>query len=124
MNTVLLTRSHSMAAVRRIQAMGAESVVLSLGSRGAIGGVHWQGADQLWEATPPRIEAISPIGSGDALAAALTWSLRNGDDFPEALSWGVAAGSASAQLPGNQFATFEQTAEIHGDVELRRVEGP
>lgn len=124
LNTVLLTRSHSMAAVRRIRAMGAESVVLSLGSRGAIGAVHWQGAEQLWEATPPRVEAISPIGSGDALAAALTWSLRNGDDFPEALSWGVASGSASAQLPGTQFATFEQTTKIHGDVELRRIEGP
>jgi 1-phosphofructokinase family hexose kinase len=124
LNTVLLTRSHSLAAVRRIRSMGAESVVLSLGSRGAIGGVHWQGADQLFEAIPPRVEAISPIGAGDALAAALTWSLSNGDDFPEALSWGVAAGSASAQLPGTRFATLEQAAEIHGDVDLRRVEGP
>jgi len=124
LNTVLLTRAHSMAAVKRIQAMGAESVVLSLGSRGAIGGVRWQGAEQLWEATPPRVDALSPIGAGDALAAALTWSLHNGDDFPEALGWGVAAGTASAQLPGTQFATFDQTAEIHRDVDLRRVEGP
>ncbi len=112
LGTVLLTRSHALAAVRRIRAMGAESVVLSLGSRGAIGAVHWQGADQLWEAAPPRVEAISPIGAGDALAAALTWSLHNGDDFPEALSWGVAAGSASAQLPGTSFATLDQAAEI------------
>jgi 1-phosphofructokinase family hexose kinase len=122
LNTVLLTRAHSLAAARRIQAMGAESVVLSLGSRGAVGAAHWRGVDQLWEAIPPRVEAISPIGSGDGLAAALTWSLRNGDDFPEALSWGVAAGSASAQLPGTRFATLEQTAEIHGDIDLRRVE--
>lgn len=124
LNTVLLTRAHSMSAVKRIQAMGAESVVLSLGSRGAIGGVHWQGADQLWEANPPRVDALSPIGAGDALAAALTWSLKNGDDFPEALGWGVAAGTASAQLPGTQFATFDQTAEIHREVDVRRVEGP
>src|SRR6202161_2770457 len=41
LNTVLLTRSHSLAAARRIRAMGAESVVLSLGSRGAIGAVCW-----------------------------------------------------------------------------------
>jgi 1-phosphofructokinase family hexose kinase len=123
LNTVLLTRAHSLAAARRIQAMGADSVVLSLGSRGAIGAICWQGANQLWEATPPRIEAISPIGAGDALAATLTWSLRNGDDFPEALSWGVAAGSASAQLPGTRFASFDETARIHGDVDLRRVEG-
>jgi 1-phosphofructokinase family hexose kinase len=122
LNTVLLTRSHSLSAARRIRSMGAESVVLSLGSRGAVGAVCWQGADQLWEAIPPRIEAISPIGAGDALAAALTWSLNNGDDFPEALSWSVAAGSASAQLPGTRFATLEQAAEIHGDIDLRRVE--
>ena len=63
----------------------------------------------MWEATPPRMDAISPIGAGDALAAALTWSLVNGDEFPEALCWGVAAGSASAKLPGMNFATLEQT---------------
>src|SRR5579871_6472642 len=122
LNTVLLTRAHSMAAVQKIRAMGAESVVLSLGSRGAIGGIRWRGADQLWEAIPPRVEAISPIGAGDALAAALTWSLRNGDDFPDALRWGVAAGSASAQLPGTRFASRDETSAIHSDVDLRRVE--
>jgi fructose-1-phosphate kinase PfkB-like protein len=119
---VLLTRSNCLAAAKRIRQMGAEAVVLSLGSRGAIAAMQWQGAEQLWEATPPRIEAISPIGAGDALAAALTWSLRNGDDFPEALGWGVAAGSASAQLPGTRFATLEETGVIHSDIDLRRVE--
>jgi 1-phosphofructokinase family hexose kinase len=118
LNTVLLTRSHSLAAARRIQAMGAESVVLSLGSRGAIGAT----ASQLWEATPPRVDAISPIGAGDALAAALTWSFENGAEFQEALRWGVAAGSASATLPGITFATLEQTREVYEDVDLRRVE--
>jgi 1-phosphofructokinase family hexose kinase len=122
LNTVLLTRSNCLAAAKRIRQMGAEAVVLSLGSRGAIAAMQWQGAEQLWEATPPRIEAISPIGAGDALAAALTWSLRNGDDFPEALGWGVAAGSASAQLPGTRFATLEETGVIHSDIDLRRVE--
>jgi 1-phosphofructokinase family hexose kinase len=122
LNTVLLTRSHSLSAVRRIRQMGAESVVLSLGSRGAIGAVLHKDAEQIWEATPPRVEAISPIGAGDALAAALTWSLHNGDDFPEALSWGVAAGSASAQLPGTRFATLDETGIVHSDVDLRRVE--
>lgn len=122
LNTVLLTRSHSLAAARRIQSMGAQTVVLSLGSRGAIGAASYQGADRMWEAAPPRIDAISPIGAGDALAAALTWSLANGEEFPEALCWGVAAGSASAKLPGVNFATLEQTREVREDVDLRRVE--
>ncbi len=118
LNTVLLTRANSLAAVRRIHSMGAESVVLSLGSRGAVGAT----AGRLWEVTPPRIDAISPIGAGDALAAAVTWSLRSGDDFPEALRWGVAAGSASAKLPGLTFATLAQTRFLREDVELRPVE--
>lgn len=117
LNTVLLTRSNSMAAVRRIQAMGAESVVLSLGSRGAIGAT----AEEMWEAVPPRVDAISPIGSGDAMAAALMWSMHNGDDFEQALRWGVAAGTASARLPGMTFASLAQATEIREEVDLRRV---
>lgn len=118
LNTVLLTRSSAVAAARRIQTMGAQAVVLSLGSRGAIGA----SGSFLWEAMPPRIEAISPIGAGDAMAAAVLWSIENGDDFPEALRWGVAAGTASAKLPGIQFANLQQTRAVRDDVDLRRIE--
>jgi 1-phosphofructokinase family hexose kinase len=115
LNTVLLTRSSAVLGARRIQTMGAHSVVLSLGSRGAIG----VSGTLMWEAIPPRIDAISPIGAGDAMAAALLWSIENGDDFPEALSWGVAAGTASAKLPGMQFATLEQARAVRADIDLR-----
>jgi 1-phosphofructokinase family hexose kinase len=117
LNTVLLTRSQSIAAVRRIQSLGAESVVLSLASRGAIG---MTGTD-IWEAIPPRVDAISPIGAGDAMAAALLWSIEQGSTFPEALRWGVAAGTASASLPGMSFASLDQTRHMHGEVDLRQV---
>jgi 1-phosphofructokinase family hexose kinase len=123
LNTVLLTRAQAIAAARRIHSMGAESVALSLASRGAVGvsGTSAAGTD-MWEAIPPRVDAISPIGAGDALAAAVLWSYEQGDEFPEAMRWGVAAGTASAKLPGMTFATLEQTREVHHDVELRRVE--
>lgn len=117
LSTVLLTRSSAIAAARRIQAMGASSVVLSLGNRGAIGAT----GTQAWEAVPPRVDAISPIGAGDAMAAALLWSIENGESFHEALIWGVAAGTASAQLPGMQFATLEQVRALRTSVELRGV---
>jgi 1-phosphofructokinase family hexose kinase len=118
LNTVLLTRTHSIAAARKIQSMGADFVALSLGSRGAVGAT----ADAIWEAVPPRVDAISPIGAGDALAAAVMWSMQNGDEFPEALRWGVAAGTASAKLPGVTFASLAQAREIYQDVDLRRVD--
>jgi len=118
LNTVLLTRSQSIAAARRIQSLGADAVVLSLASRGAVG----VSGDGLWEAIPPRVDAISPIGAGDALAAAFTWAYEKGADFSDALSWGVAAGTASATLPGMSFASLEQTQVIHDEVDLRRID--
>jgi 1-phosphofructokinase family hexose kinase len=121
LNTILLTRSHSLAAAQRILAMGAESVILSLGSRGAIGAMGDPAKPSMWEATPPRVDAISPIGAGDAMAAAVTWSLMSGAAFSQALRWGVAAGTASAKLPGMTFASLEQVREVHDDVDLRQI---
>ncbi|HEY2012969.1 MAG TPA: 1-phosphofructokinase family hexose kinase, partial [Bryobacteraceae bacterium] len=114
----LLTRTHYLEAAERIRSMGAESVVLSLGSRGAVGAFP----DGLMEALPPRIDAVCPIGAGDALTAAYTWAIQRKADKADALRWGVAAGTASARLPGMGFATLPQTQEIYRQVEVRRVD--
>ena len=39
----------------------------------------------------------------------------------EALRWGVAAGTASARLPGVSFANREQTSDVLARVEARRL---
>ncbi len=114
----LLTRTHYLEAAERIRSMGPESVVLSLGSRGAIGAFR----DGMVEALPPRVDAVCPIGAGDALSAAYTWSMVRKKNSVDALRWGVAAGTASARLPGMTFATLQQTEEMRKQVEVRRVE--
>jgi len=114
----LLTRSQYLEAAEHIRAMGADSVVLSLGSRGAVGAF----ADGLMEAIPPRVEALCPIGAGDALSAAFAWSMERKPNLADALRWGVAAGTASTKLPGMRFASLQQTREIYKQVELRRSE--
>jgi 1-phosphofructokinase family hexose kinase len=114
----LLTRTHYLEAAERIRAMGPESVVLSLGSRGAVGAFR----EGLFEALPPRVDAVCPIGAGDALSAAYAWAMERKNDAVDALRWGVAAGTASAQLPGMKFASLEQTEEIYKQVEVRRSE--
>lgn len=115
LNTALLTRAHFLEAAATIRSMGAESVVLSLGSRGAVGA--YQG--HTLEAIPPRIDAVCPIGAGDALAAAFVWAMQEKGDFADAVRWGVAAGTASARLPGLRFASLEETREIYAQVEVR-----
>jgi len=115
----LLTRAHYLEAAQRIREMGPQSVVLSLASRGAVAAF----SDGLYEAVPPAIDAVCPIGSGDALAAAYAWRMEQpGAGGAEALRWGVAAGTASACLSGMNFATLEQTQEMYRHVEVRRAE--
>jgi 1-phosphofructokinase family hexose kinase len=120
LNRALITRAHFREAVTRIKALGAESVMLSLGSRGVVATKD----GQIMEAVPPRIDALCPIGSGDASAAAFVWADTNGKDFAECLRWSVAAGTASASLPGVTFATLEQTREVFRHVEVRPVTAP
>jgi 1-phosphofructokinase family hexose kinase len=115
LNRALLTRGQFVEAVHRIQAMGAESVLLSLGSRGVIA----ISGNETIEAIPPRIEPLCPIGAGDALAAAFAWAMEKKRTFADAVRWGVAAGTASAALPGMNYATLEQTKETYKRVELR-----
>jgi 1-phosphofructokinase family hexose kinase len=115
LNKAMLTRAHFLEAAGKLQELGAGSVVLSLGSRGAIG----VNAGSRLEALPPRVEALCPIGAGDALAAAFTWAMSKRGSFEDALRWGVAAGTACAQLPGVSFPSLRQTEQVYAQVEVR-----
>lgn len=118
LNRALITRAHFIEAATRIKAMGAETVLLSLGSRGVVA----VNENQLLEAIPPRVDAVSPIGAGDALAAAYVWAATKKKDFADCVRWAVAAGTASAKLPGMQFPDLDQTKEIYKSVEVRKIQ--
>ena len=111
----LITRSQFLEAVDTMQAMGPEWVILSLGARGAIG----SSPEGVFEALPPRVEALCPIGAGDALAAAFAWGMERKKSFAESLRWGVAAGTASAKLPGLAFPTLDETKLVYKQVDVR-----
>lgn len=115
LNRALLTRNHFIEAAGRLVEMGAQSAILSLGARGAIG----VSGERMWEAIPPRIDVLSPIGAGDAMAAAFLWAREKKKEFWEALRWGVAAGTASAKLPGVTLANLDQTKDVYKNVEVR-----
>lgn len=115
LNRALITQAHFRNAASRMVSMGAESVILSLGSRGAVAA----NKDTVISAAAPSIDAVCPIGAGDALAAAFVWALAEGKPFEEAVKWGVASGTASAALPGISFPTLAQTEKMFARVELK-----
>jgi 6-phosphofructokinase 2 len=118
LNTALNTRSQLIDAVQKIKSLGPKSVVLSLGSRGVIADTSSEG---ILEVIPPPIDAVCPIGAGDAMSAAIVWSLAKGNSFSDSLRWGVAAGTASSKLPGITMANLEQTQEIYPYTQITRV---
>jgi 1-phosphofructokinase family hexose kinase len=118
LNAALITRTQQIDAVQRIKALGPQSVVLSLGGRGAIASTTSEG---VLEVLPPQIQSLCPIGAGDAMSAAIVWALTSGESFGDALRWGVAAGTASSKLPGMTLANLEQTKEIYAQTQLTRI---
>ncbi len=117
LNRALITRAQFLEAATRIKAMGAEAVMLSLGARGVVA----VNDNQLLEVIPPRTDIVSPLGAGDALAAAYVWAATKKKDFADCVRWAVAAGTASAMLPGLVFANLEQTKEVYKSVEVRKA---
>jgi 1-phosphofructokinase family hexose kinase len=117
LNRALITRVQFLEAAARIKAMGPEAVMLSLGGRGVVA----VNENQLLEVIPPRTDAVSPLGAGDALAAAYVWAATKKKDFVDCVRWAVAAGTASAKLPGLEFANLEQTKEVYKAVEVRKA---
>lgn len=93
---VVTDRATALQVALALCQMGPQTVVLTLGKRGAIM-VHETG---IWWAQPPDIQAVSGIGSGDAFLAGLVTGLAAGQPPVEALQRAVAAGAANALQPG------------------------
>jgi tagatose 6-phosphate kinase len=86
---------------------GARWVLITDGPRPAL--VHGEG--KFYRFHPPRVEAVSPIGSGDCLAAGIACSLAKGTDMVEAIRMGIAAGAENA--------TRLRSADIEGTLTLK-----
>jgi 1-phosphofructokinase family hexose kinase len=71
-------------------------IVITMGSKGLLV-VTPQAA---YQAACPAQQAISAAGAGDCVSAALVWRLSLGEDWPQALRWAAAAGTAGVLTEG------------------------
>jgi 1-phosphofructokinase family hexose kinase len=79
-------------AVRFFHERGVEMVVLSLGEAGAL----FSTRDAQFHATPPPIEEVNPVGSGDSLVAGIAVGLAEGWTLEHTARIAIAAGTANA----------------------------
>jgi 1-phosphofructokinase family hexose kinase len=81
-------------ALGTLSGRGARYVIITDGP----GPVFASERSECWKLHPPRISAVNPTGSGDAMIAAVLATLEQGEPFERALVRGVAAGAANARV--------------------------
>ncbi len=101
------------AARRLIGATGTDVVVVSLGAGGAVL-VTGDDADRI---RAPTVPIRSRIGAGDSMVAGLVLRLQAGDSLPEAVRYGVAAGSAAVMTPGTKLCRLEDVDRLYASME-------
>jgi 1-phosphofructokinase len=100
--------SASVAAARSLVSRGVGTVLVTLGSAGAV----LVTADGAWQASPPPIVVASTVGAGDSSVAGYLLAETRGLLPADRLRLAVAYGSAAASLAGTQLPRPEQ---VHTD---------
>ncbi len=82
-------------AMRQMIVRGARWAVVTAGTRATYltDGRRFFGIDT------PKVDAVNPIGSGDAFAAGLAAGISRGQEVPEACALGVACATSNAMTP-------------------------
>lgn len=98
----------------QLQRQGVNSIAITLGKNGAV----LSSRNGNWSAKPPKIKAISSVGSGDAFLGGLVFGLASGYSQPAALQYGVAAGAANALHFGGGIVRQEEFSKIYENVTI------
>ncbi len=105
-------------AAKEFQAMGIETVIISMGQDGAL----VTGVDGTWHATAPDVETISAVGAGDSFIAGFLSSLVLGLDSGTALKRACAAGAATATTPGTELCHAADIQRLAQKVTLKQID--
>ncbi|HEY9525484.1 MAG TPA: 1-phosphofructokinase family hexose kinase [Anaerolineales bacterium] len=101
-------------AVAEIAQTYQTNVLLSLGARGAIAAKE----GETFLIKNPSVEAKSAVGSGDSMLAGLAYGILHGLSFEEAITCGVAAGTANALTLGAGQFKIEDFARLRDQVQM------
>ncbi len=92
-NIRIKTKEDIVIYAKKMQEMGAQNVLISLGGEGAI---LVTTDDKIYFSKAPRGKVINTVGSGDSMVAGFIAGYIKSGDFERAFKMGIAAGSASA----------------------------
>jgi tagatose 6-phosphate kinase len=105
-------------AVRDLQQLGAERVLLSMGEEGA-----WFGdTEGVWHfPVIPLTSIANPVGCGDSLLAGVMAGILRGQDWPQAVRLGMASAAANALAIGAGQVERSVVERLLERAALRRI---
>ncbi len=97
-------------------AAGIRTALVSMGRTGALA---TEGEAQSWLASPPEIDFVSAVGSGDAFVAGFLFGRHHGYELNECLRMATAAGAANAMTFGAGFCSRDCINSLAPRVDVR-----
>lgn len=111
-------REEVIAGARKLQKMGIEVVVVSLGSDGALV-VSDEG---VYQGKPPKIQPVNTVGCGDSMVAAFAVGFARGYGLEETLKYAVAVSAANALTMATGNYKPEDRDRILSQVTIEKIE--
>ena len=95
--------------IKLLKEKKCEIIVVSMSSKGAMMAVE---GDDIEYIVPPVVDEVSPAGAGDSMTAGIMAGFSKGWSPPQAVRYGVAAGTAATMKPGSELCNKEDTDKI------------
>lgn len=104
-------------SAKKLQAMGIEVVVVSLGKDGALVVTK----DAVYQGKPPKIETVNTVGCGDSMVAAFAVGFARGYAIEETLKYAVAVSAANALTMATGHYEVEDRDRLLAGVEIIKL---
>ena len=101
------TKEDIVVHAKKLQLMGAQNVLISLGGDGAI---LVTAENKEYFSKAPKGKVVNTVGAGDSMVAGFIAGYKKSGDFEKAFKMGIATGSASAF--SMNLATAEEVANL------------
>ena len=116
LNVQIESRADALEAARKFQTLGAQRVVLSLGSGGAL----FVCTEAVF-AQPPAVQVQSTVGSGDALLSGVVAAQLRGFSWLETARYATAVAAARVTSSGLEFPAPHEIAALLERVQVSPV---
>ena len=106
-------------AARKLVKSGVQNVVVSRSAAGAV----FVNASEALVGKAPKFEAVSTVGAGDSMTAALVCASQSGMSWRDAFALAMATATAKVTVEGNTPPTLEAVKAFLPQIEITEYRG-